>query len=88
MTDTEITQRITNLNSFFETTKSENSRLAGTLEPIEKELMATCKTTNIEEINKILIDKKTALEKTKAGITTDLTELEGNLKEYGYVVGA
>lgn len=87
MTNTEITQKITNLNTFFEKTKNENSRLEGTLEPIEKELMSSCGTTDITEITKILETKKVALEKTKGGIASDLQELEGNLKEYGYTPG-
>lgn len=88
MTDAEITNKIANLDAFFETTKSENSRLEGTLEPIEKELMASCSTTDIDEITKILAVKTEALEKTKTGIVTDLLELEGSLQQYGYAVGS
>ena len=80
-----IAERLENLNTFFEKTKSETSRLEGTLEPIEKELMELCSTINTEEIEKLIATKKEALAKTKSGIEADLLELETTLSQYGYI---
>lgn len=74
-----ITERLEKIGKVMEDTKAENSRLEGSIEPITKDLIELCGTTDNAEIETIIATKKAEIEKDTLAIEAEVKALETKL---------